>query len=101
MYGFDKTRLDLAREFKARPHGEHSPDLQYLLHLMRRPRADRPFHCLVIDQDDECWTLALIEPGAARPPTLTNQVFTDLAAAEWHVFKLRWRELAGEELPIE
>ena len=35
MFTFDPSRLDLAREFKARPFGEHSPDLQYLLNLMR------------------------------------------------------------------
>lgn len=101
MYRFDKTRLDLAREFKANPYGAHSPDLQYLLHLMRQPSPDRPFHCLVVDKDDERWTLAVMEPGARRQPTLTNHVFTDLAEAEWFVFKLRWRELAGEDLPID
>src|SRR2546423_1332909 len=37
MYRFDKSRLDLAREFKTNPFGEHSPDLQYLLHIMRQP----------------------------------------------------------------
>jgi hypothetical protein len=35
VYRFDPSRLDLAREYKARPFGEHSPDLQYLLNLMR------------------------------------------------------------------
>jgi hypothetical protein len=27
-------------------------------------------------------------------------VFTDLKEAEWHVFKLRWAALSGEELPL-
>ena len=40
MYRFDNARLDLAREFKASPFGEHSPDLQYLLHIMRQPGTD-------------------------------------------------------------
>ena len=100
MFRFDKTRLDLAREFRARPFGEHSPDLQYLLHLMRRP-SDRPFHVLMIDRPGERWTLALLEPGGKSPPRRTNTVFTDLKEAEWHVFRLRWAMLAGEELPIE
>ncbi|MCS6877902.1 MAG: hypothetical protein RMK73_02015 [Geminicoccaceae bacterium] len=100
VYRFDKTRLDLAREFKADPLGEHSPDLQYLLHLMRRP-SDRPFPCLVVEEDDERWRLAFLEPGAKSPPRPTEVVFTDLREAEWYVFKLRWRELAGEELPID
>ncbi len=100
MYRFDKTRLDLAREFRANPWGEHSPDLQYLLNLMRTPGPD-PFHLLMIDQMGARWTLATLEPGGRSPPRRTNVVFTDLREAEWHVFKLRWAKLAGEELPLE
>jgi N,N-dimethylformamidase len=100
MYQFDKTRLDLAREFRAKPFGEHSPDLQYLLNLMRTPGPE-PFHVLLIDQPGVRWTLALLEPGGRTPARPTNVVFSDLEAAEWHVFKLRWARLAGEELPLE
>jgi hypothetical protein len=100
MYHFDKSRLDLAREFKASPFGEHSPDLQYLLHIMRQPGTE-PFHVLLVDEDGKRWTLALLEPGGRRAPRRTNTVFTDLKEAEWHVFKLRWATLAGEDLPLE
>jgi hypothetical protein len=51
--------------------------------------------------EGERWTLAVMEPGAPGPPKLTNKVFTDLAAAEWHVFKLRWQALTGAELPLD
>jgi hypothetical protein len=67
---------------------------------MRRPR-DEPFHVLVMTTPGEQWTLALMEPGARRAPMLTNTVFTDLKAAEWHDFKLRWQALTGEELPLD
>jgi hypothetical protein len=100
MYAFDKSRLDLAREFRASPFGEHSPDLQYLLNLMRRP-SDKPFHMLFIDQANARWTLGILDPSGRNPPQRTNTVFTDLKEAEWHVFKLRWAEMAGEELPAE
>jgi hypothetical protein len=100
MYRFDKTRLDLAREFRANPWGEHSPDLQYLLNLMRRP-GKAPFHVLLIDEAGQRWTLAEMTPGSRTPPRRTNVVFTDLKEAEWHVFKLRWAMLAGEELVLE
>lgn len=100
MYVFDKARLDLAREFRANPYGEHSPDLQYLLNLMRTP-SEKPFHMLFIDRANERWTLGLMDPAGRTPPQRTNTVFTDVKEAEWHVFKLRWAELAGEELPIE
>ncbi len=97
MYQFDKSRVDLAREFKAAPFGEHSPDLQYLLNILRAPRPG-PFHVLLIDRPGERWTLGLMEPG--RAPVRTNMVFTDLAAAEWHVFRERWSVLAGAECPV-
>lgn len=100
MYDIDPRRIDLAEEFRARPYGEHSPDLQYLLNLMRKPR-DQPFHVLVVTQPGEQWTLAIMEPGAVAPPQLTNSVFTSLEAAEWHVFKLRWQALTGKDLPID
>jgi N,N-dimethylformamidase len=100
MYEIDPSRIDLAQEFRARPYGEHSPDLQALLNLMRRPR-DQPFHVLVATVGGERWTLALMHPGAKGPPQLTNTVFTSLEEAEWHVFKLRWQALTGREPPIE
>jgi hypothetical protein len=100
MYTIDPSRLDLAREFKANPYGEHSPDLQYLLSLMRRP-ANRPFHALVMTEPFRRWTLALMDPTAPGPPQLTNTTFEHLADAEWHVFKLRWKALAGEDLPLD
>ncbi len=99
MFAFDKTRLDLAREFKATPYGEHSPDLQYLLMLMRRP-SDKPFHMLLVDRTNARWTLGIMDPSGRSPPQRTNTVFTDLKEAEWHVFKLRWAALAAEELPL-
>jgi hypothetical protein len=67
---------------------------------MREP-DDEPFHVLLIDRAGERWTLALLEPGGRSAPRRTNVVFTDLKEAEWHVFKLRWAAMAGEELPIE
>ena len=100
MFTFDASRTDLAREFKAKPFGEHSPDLQYLLHLMRMP-ADRPFHALLMTKPYEQWTLAVIDPAMKEPPRLTNQVFCKLEEAEWAVFKLRWEALAGSECPID
>jgi hypothetical protein len=32
---------------------------------------------------------------------LLDQTFASLEAAEWAVFKLRWRRHTGEDLPIE
>lgn len=100
MYDIDPNRTDLAREFRAKPFGEHSPNLQYLLNLMRKPK-DEPFYLLFMTRTDEQWTLAVMEPGAKAPPRLTNTTFSSLEEAEWHVFKLRWQALTGRELDID
>jgi hypothetical protein len=100
MYQVDPSRIDLAREFKANPYGEHSPDLQYLLNVMRKP-GDQPFHQLVMTEPFRRWTLAVQDPTNPGPPRLTNQVFDKLEEAEWQVFKLRWKALTGEDLPID
>jgi hypothetical protein len=99
VYEFDKSRIDLAEEFKAKPYGRHSPDLHYLLNFMRRPQHDA-FHVLIVIAPGERWRLATIAPGAMEPPRLTDVEFTRLEDAEWYVFRERWRRLAGEECPI-
>ena len=100
MYAFDSRRLDLAREFKARPFGVHSPDLQYLLNLMRsRETAGR--YVLVMTRPHAQWTLARLTDENHGPPVLTNTTFDSLEAAEWGVFKLRWEALAGAPLAVD
>src|ERR1700744_6074793 len=100
MFKFDKSRLDLAKEFRASPFGEHSPDLQYLLNLMRRP-SDQSFYMLFGDRMDERWTLGAMAPARRTPAQRTNVVFPDVKEAEWPVFKRRGAAMAGEELPFE
>jgi hypothetical protein len=99
MYRFDPKRFDLAIEFYVNPLGEHSPDLQYLLHLMRTPSCEH-FHVLLNERPNERWRLAVMTPGAPCAPFLTEHTFTSLEQAEWHVFKLRWTSLGGEDLAL-
>jgi len=103
VYRFDPTRLDLVREFRGRPFGEHSPDLQSLLNLMRSS-APGGWHVLVMTRPHAQWTLArMVERPDGRPalPQLTNTTFDSLEAAEWAMFKLRWEALAGAPLNTE
>ncbi len=95
----DPTRLDLAREFRAKPFGGHTVELQQLLHLMRAgPITGR--HFLYITKPHQEWTLARMSETRPLRPQLVGPVFTRLDEAEWHVFKLRWKELTGEDLAI-
>jgi N,N-dimethylformamidase len=100
VYEFDPSRLDLAREFKAKPFGVHSPDLQYLLNLMRSREVSGRY-VLVMTRPHAQWTLARLTDSNNGPPMLTNTSFDSLDAAEWEVFRLRWEALAGTPLMLE
>ncbi len=88
----------LAREFKQRPFGRHSEELQVLLHQMRsQPIGGKPF--LFMSESQREWVLGRYTDESPYRPILDWSVtFTDLEAAEWHVFKARWHDLFDEEL---
>lgn len=101
MYAIDPERLDLAREFKASPYGRHSGELQRVLNRMRSPYHRRRYVLVMTERHRE-WTLARmgVRPGDPLEPVPGHR-FRTREEAEWTVFKLRWRELTGRELPIE
>ncbi|MGH6954749.1 MAG: hypothetical protein ACREGL_11230 [Alphaproteobacteria bacterium] len=104
MFKIDPARLDLAREFKAKPYGPHSPDLQYVLHVMRAvPIVGK--HVLVMTKSNAEWMLAEMTPskdGAPpRPRVVSNRVYASTEEAEWDVFKLRWKMLTGRDLELD
>lgn len=101
MYEIDPERLDLAREFKANLYGRHSGQLQRVLNRMRSPYDPHRF-VIVMTERHRAWTLARLRPGfyPALDP-VPGYRFASREAAEWTVFKLRWRELTGRDLPIE
>jgi hypothetical protein len=101
MYEIDPERLDLAREFKARPYGRHSGELQCVLNRMRGgPNAGR--YVLVATERHREWALARMgaRPGDPLEP-VPGVVFRSRADAEWAVFKLRWQALTGRALPFD
>jgi hypothetical protein len=101
MYEIDPERLELAREFKADPYGRHSGELQRVLNRMRSP-YDRRRYVLVMTKRHREWTLARLGPKPGDPlEPVPGYRFESREAAEWTVFKLRWRELTGRELAIE
>jgi hypothetical protein len=101
MYQVDPTRLDLAEEFRRKPHGRHSGDLQRLINLFRSgPFAGK----YVLIRESRSWPLKLklARLGATPrdPLTFTGDEFTSYQEAEWAVFKLRWKDHTGQDLPI-
>ncbi len=90
--------LSLAAEFRRRPFGQHSEELQQLLHLMRsQPIAGK--HFLFISDTNREWVLGRYSDDFPPVPSVDwSTRFSDLESAEWHVFKLRWQALFGEAL---
>jgi hypothetical protein len=101
MYQIDPERLDLAREFKACIYGRHSGELQRVLNRMRGGvNAGR--YVIICTKRHREWVLARMGRRVGAPiEPVAGYVFQSEEEAEWVVFKLRWRELTGRELPIE
>jgi hypothetical protein len=100
MYQIDPSRTDLAAEFKARPYGRHSAELQRILNLFRSAPVPGNY-CLVVTKPHREWTLARFGPTLREVVTLIGPSFTSLEAAEWHVFKLRWEQHVGRKLELD
>ncbi|CDZ47804.1 hypothetical protein [Neorhizobium galegae] len=100
-YVIDPNRLDLVDEFRTSPLGIHSPDLRALLAKMRWGRAQGRL-VLVVLEAGKAWRLSRIPERRGDPmPFVDDRIFTSLAEAEWHVFKIRWQAMTGISLPAE
>jgi hypothetical protein len=97
MYRLEADRLDLAREFLAKPYGIHSPELKAALDQLRLIHPDGKM-VLVCTKPHREWTLAELKGDPPRAVLREDMVFTDLAEAERAVFKLRWRILTGRDI---
>ena len=95
----DPKRLDLAAEFRARPFGRHSPDLQGLLDTMRR--AENCQDLILVSIAPGRWVLGERQPDFKPPRLFEDEVFTSLEAGEWAAFRRRWRALTDEELELK
>jgi hypothetical protein len=100
MYQIDPTRIDLAEEFKRKPYGRHSAELQRVLNRMR----SEPFeghYVLIRESRFGPYRLGRFGRTPADPIAFTGQTFQTLREAEWAVFKLRWHRLTGLDLPLD
>ena len=101
MTMIDPPDLALAREFRDRPYGIHSPALQALLNEMRRgPHRGR--WALYASRPGEEWMLVQLSGERGKPVTFHPEAtFATYEAAEWHVFKLRWQAMTGRPLALD
>lgn len=101
LYQIDPVSdLALAKAYRAKPAGPHSPDLLRLLNRLRwEPMEDK--HVLVCLQRHRRWVIGKLGVGRGAPvQLLEGHVFSTRQEAEWTVFKWRWKKLTGEELTI-
>ena len=87
-----------AAEFKANPLGTPSPGLQRIMNLLRGgPKQGK--YVLIVKEPFKCWVLGRLPAERGQPvEVLEDHEFTDLAEAEWAVFKLRWLAHTGHSL---
>ena len=100
MYEIDPSRLDLAEEFKRKPYGRHSAELQRVLNRMRT----EPFeghYVLVRDGRFGPFKLGCFGRRPSDPIAYTGTIFQTRLEAEWAVFKLRWKRLTGRDLALD
>ena len=101
VFPVDPARTDLAREFRANPRGPHGEELRRVLHRMRTTPL-RGRYCAIVKEPFESWVIGRLSGVRGAPPEVfEDRVFTDLDEVEWEVFRLRWKQLTGEDLDVE
>lgn len=100
MTGYQINPKDkhLVEEFKAKPIGHHSAELQQLLNVFRgEAMADK--YVLVCTKPHKEWVLGQMTGNRGEPVKIhRNKVFHSIYDAEWEIFKLRWKKYTGEQL---
>ena len=101
LHEIDPIRdLGLARAYRERPEGPHSPDLLRLLNRLRWEPIEAK-HVLVCRERHRRWVIGVMDGRRGSPvQLLEDEVFTSRREAEWAVFKRRWKRVTGRELPI-
>ena len=100
-YRITQDDLVYADEFRLDPLGPASPGLQRVLNVLRGgPKSGK--YVLIVREPFRRWVLGQLPAGRGQPiEALEHFEFTDLAEAEWAVFKMRWKAHTGENLEQE
>lgn len=97
-YRLTDDDLTYAAEFKANPLATPSPGLQRVMNLLRGgPKEGK--YVLIVREPFRRWVLGRMPARRGQPiDVIEDYEFTDLAEAEWVVFKLRWKDQTGRDL---
>lgn len=101
MFKIDRSRADLAAAYKANPLNPYpSTDLQRLLQRLRwggvRQRA-----IIVCTVPEKEWRLGRMGERRGQAVSLGETAFHRYEDALWACFRARWREVSGEDCPID
>ena len=101
MYQIDPRRTDLALEFKSKPIGPHSAELQKVLNVMRwQPTEGKDV--LINTDARNTWCLGRLPARRGlRVEIFEDCCFDDYHEGMWHLFKLRWKFQTGQDLEVE
>lgn len=101
MHQVDPSRLDLAREFRDRPFGPHSQELQKLLKILRwDPFDDRVV--AVQTKRGGPWFLARNRGRKGTPlEIIEGTEFSDPGEVQWAIFRARWERHTGQPLCLD
>ena len=87
-----------AEEFRQNPIGHHSPGLNRILTLFRGEPVEGK-HVLICKMPHREWLLGQLSGERGKPVTvIRDEVIRSQSAAEWEVFKRRWKRHTGEDL---
>jgi hypothetical protein len=92
--------LPLAKEFRDKPVGHHSANLQRVLNALRGEPLQGKY-VLVCTKPHREWQLARLTGERGKPVALVKgKTYRSLMDAEWDIFKLRWEALTGAALVL-
>lgn len=101
MHKVDASRLDLAREFRARPFGPHGSELQKLLKILRWDAIEDRI-IAVQPQRGGAWQLARSTGPKGHPIEIFDGPgYATQAEAQWAIFRRRWERHTGQALRLE
>lgn len=100
-FAFDGARMDLAREYRDRPRGPFSPELQKVLDRMRTTPLKGRYALIVVKPYREFALCRLSGERGVPPETVPGVRYHSMAEAEWDIFKRRWHDLTGQPVTIE
>lgn len=101
MHKVDPSRLDLAREYRDRPAGPHSPDLQKLLKILRWDPIDDRIVAVQSEPGGRFRLARTTGPKGSPIEIFDGPDYASIAEAQWPIFRARWERHTGIPLDLD